>query len=132
MSPMPIWLSWTLIAIGAAAIFTLGWYTRALVWERRQPPQVPPAPDGEDPNLHDQAYREATTGPHRVQRTSFGYPAHTMPGVRNMRPVGARRRGPQVVASPRPPAVYAADGTPPFHPDAEITAVMNAVNGGDR
>lgn len=117
-----------LLFLAAAAIcFVAGWSCRAASERRLTPPAfIPPPADGDDPAQHEAAYKGATTGPHRVQRTSFGYPAHTMPGIRSMRPV-AGRRGPQVVTSKRPNTYL--DDAPPFAPHlipspAEATQVM--------
>lgn len=122
------------LIIGAAFCFGVGWSCRAAADRARasKPALIPPPADGDDPARHKAAYEGATTGPHRVQHTSFGYPAHTSPGIRGLRPA-PRRRGPQVVPSKR---VYAAD-PPPFAPHLastqdDETQVMPRINGGKR
>jgi len=123
-----------LLALAASALFFgLGWFFRDVFdrYRASRPALIPPPADGDDPARHRAAYEGATTGPHRVQRTSFGYPAHTSPGIRGLRPP-AGRRGPQVVPSKR---VFAAD-PPPFAPHLastqdDETQVMPRINSGD-
>lgn len=118
-----------LLCAGAAAImFGADWFFRGLRPARK--PYIPPAPPGEDPAKHEHAYIQST-GPHRVPQTAFGYPAHTSPGIRGLRPA-SRRRGPTVVASHRPSGELSANPPRLIPSPLESTERMPRIKQGHR